>query len=498
MSQQVAGMNNFPGRLKAVPIVKQDASARTNNFLEVELGYSEKEALAEASRCLTCPQPQCKKGCPVGVDIPGFISLIKQRKYQEAIFKIKERNSLPAICGRVCPQEEQCQKHCVLGKKGESVSVGRLERFAADFELAKGVDVHVVESLNGKRVAVVGAGPSGLTTAADLAKLGYKVVVYEALHVAGGVLVYGIPEFRLPKQIVQAEVDYVEKLGVELHADALIGRLHTVEELLTIGFDAVFVATGAGLPKFLCVEGENLSGIYSANEFLIRVNLMKSYNFPEFKTPIHIGKNVLVIGGGNVALDSARCALRLGVKTVTIAYRRSRDEMPARREEISNAQEEGIAFKFLVAPTRFVGDEQGKVKGMEYVSMELGDPDAAGRRKVVPIKGSTAMMDADTVIVAIGRTPNPIIQGTTKGLKTLAGGIIAIDPQTGKTSVEAVYAGGDIATGEATVISAMSSGKIAARGIHSYLSGTGIDKTDMLIGALGAKATSKPSLTRRD
>ena len=278
----------------------------------------------------------------------------------------------------------------------------------------------------------------------------------------------------------------------------MIGRLHTVEELLTIGFDAVFVATGAGLPKFLCVEGENLSGIYSANEFLIRVNLMKSYNFPEFKTPIHIGKNVLVIGGGNVALDSARCALRLGVKTVTIAYRRSRDEMPARREEISNAQEEGIAFKFLVAPTRFVGDEQGKVKGMEYVSMELGDPDAAGRRKVVPIKGSTAMMDADTVIVAIGRTPNPIIQGTTKGLKTLAGGIIAIDPQTGKTSVEAVYAGGDIATGEATVISAMSSGKIAARGIHSYLSGTGIDKTDMLIGALGAKATSKPSLTRRD
>lgn len=470
MPEALNNSNKAQNRLQAVPAPKQQPEERIKNFREVVLGYSEAQALAEASRCLTCPQPQCVRGCPVGVDIPAFIKLIKEKKYRAAIAKIKEKNSLPAICGRVCPQEEQCQKQCVLGKKGEPVSIGRLERFAADMELKKGMIVQPTAPLNGKKVAVVGAGPAGLTVAADLAKLGYAVVVFEALHVAGGVLVYGIPEFRLPKRIVQAEVDYIKKLGVELYTDALIGRLFTVEELFAKGFDAVFIGTGAGLPKFLCIPGENLSGIYSANEFLIRVNLMKSYRFPEFKTPIHIGKKVVVIGGGNVALDSARCALRLGAERVSIVYRRTREEMPAREEEISNAEEEGIKFMFLTAPTRFIGDEQGKVTGMQYVTMKLGEADATGRRKPIPVKGSEATLDVDTVIVAIGRTPNPIIQGTTKGLETLRGGIIAINKETGATSLEGVYAGGDIATGEATVISAMGSGKIAARSIHNYLS----------------------------
>jgi glutamate synthase (NADPH/NADH) small chain len=469
MPQTLTTPENSQNRWQAVPVPKQDGKARTKNFQEVVLGYSEVQALQEASRCLTCPNPQCVKGCPVGVEIPAFIKLIKEKRYQEAICKVKEKNSLPAICGRVCPQEEQCQKTCVLGRKGEPVSIGRLERFVADLEHEKGISVQRVKTWNGKKMAIVGAGPAGLTVAADLAKLGYKVVLYEALHVAGGVLVYGIPEFRLPKKIVQAEVDYIEKLGVELQPDALIGRLFTVQELLAKGFDAVFIGTGAGLPKFLDIDGENLCGVYSANEFLIRVNLMKSYRFPEFKTPIHIGKKVAVIGGGNVALDSARCALRLGAESVYVIYRRSKEEMPAREEEISNAEEEGITFKFLVAPTRFVGDEQGKVKGMEYVTMQLSEPDETGRRKPIPIRGSEAVLDVDTVIVAIGRTPNPIIQGTTKGLETLSGGIIAVKKETGETSLEAVYAGGDIATGEATVISAMGSGKTAVKSIHAYL-----------------------------
>ncbi len=467
--QKIAEANNLRSRLQAIPVPKQDPCKRTKNFREVVLGYSEKQALAEASRCLTCPMPQCVKGCPVGVDIPAFIRLVKERKYTEAIAKIKEKNSLPAICGRVCPQEQQCQKHCVMGRKGEAISIGRLERFVADRELEHGIQSARVESSNGQKVAVVGAGPAGLTVAADLAKLGYAVVVFEALHVAGGVLVYGIPEFRLPKRIVQTEVDYIEKLGVEFRTDALIGRLYTVKELFAEGFDAVFIATGAGLPKFLGIPGENLCGVYSANEFLIRINLMKSYRFPEYKTPIHIGKKVAVIGGGNVALDSARCALRLGAESVSIVYRRSREELPAREEEISNAEEEGITFKFLASPTRFVGDDQGRVKGVEYDTMELGEPDSTGRRNAVPVTGSETIMEVDTVIVAIGRTPNPIIQGTTKGLETSYGGIIVTDKSTGKTSLECVYAGGDIATGEATVISAMGSGRIAAKSIHNCL-----------------------------
>ena len=456
-------------RWHTVPMPKQKPEERAHNFNEVALGYTEEQALAEASRCITCPNPQCVKGCPVEVDIPAFIKLIKEKRYDEATRKVKERNSLPAICGRVCPQEEQCQKLCVMGKKGEPVSIGRLERFVADFELQKGVTVPIVSNSTGKKVVIIGAGPAGLTAAADLAKLGHKVVIFEALHMPGGVLVYGIPEFRLPKRTVQAEVDYVRKLGVEIQPDALVGRLFTIKELLKKGFDAVFIGTGAGLPQFMRIPGENLGGIYSANEFLIRVNLMKSYLFPEFDTPIRVGRHVAVIGGGNVAMDSARSALRLGAERVCIVYRRSREEMPARLEEIQNAEEEGIVCKFLAAPTRFLGDESGWVKGMECIAMQLGEPDESGRRRPVPIKGSEFVMDIDTVIVAIGRTPNPIIQRTTEGLETTKWGTIIVNEQTGQTSLEGVYAGGDIVTGEATVISAMGAGKRAARSIHEYL-----------------------------
>ena len=456
-------------RWHVVPMPKQHPKERAHNFNEVALGYTEEQALAEASRCITCPKPHCVEGCPVELDIPAFIQLIKEKKYDEAIKKAKEKNSLPAICGRVCPQEEQCQKMCVMGKKGEPVSIGRLERFVADLELQEGVTAPSIPKPTGKKVAIIGAGPAGLTAAADLAKLGHKVTIFEALHLAGGVLVYGIPEFRLPKRIVQAEVDYIKKLGVELRTDAMIGRLFTIDELFKKGFEAVFIGTGAGLPQFLGILGENLAGIYSSNEFLIRVNLMKSYRFPEYDTPIRVGKHVVVIGGGNVAMDSARSALRLGAETVCIAYRRSREEMPAREEEILNAEEEGIICKFLAAPLRFLGDEQGNVKGMELIAMELGEPDASGRRRPVPIKGSENVMDVDTVIVAIGRTPNPIIQCTTKGLEATKWGTIAADEATGKTCLEGVYAGGDIVTGEATVISAMGAGKKAARSIHEYL-----------------------------
>ncbi len=456
-------------RFTAVEVPKQEPFARTKNFKEVVLGYTEEQALTEASRCLNCAAPKCVEGCPVAVPIPTFIKLIKQNDYNAAIDKIKERNSLPAICGRVCPQEEQCQKNCIVGKKGDPVSIGRLERFVADLERERGINVPTVPASNGKKVAVVGAGPAGLTVAADLAKLGYQVTIFEALHKGGGVLVYGIPEFRLPKLIVQAEIDYITKLGVKFQPDFLIGRIFTIDELISKGYEAVFIGTGAGLPKFLEVPGENLNGIYSANEFLIRVNLMKAYSFPQSKTPIRVGKRVAVIGGGNVALDSARCALRLGAENVTIFYRRTRNEMPAREEEISNAEEEGIYFKYLSTPIKFIGDDTGNVKSMVTISMRLCDADDSGKHRVSPIEGSEVTMDVDTVIVAIGRTPNPIIQGTTPGLKTQKGGIIASD-ESFKTSIDGVYVGGDIATGEATVISAMGSGKVAAKGIHEYLS----------------------------
>jgi len=453
---------------KSVPIPKQAPEVRRRNFNEVALGYSEEQALAEASRCLQCPKPQCVSGCPVEIDIPAFIKLMRDKKFAEAIKEIKEKNCLPAICGRVCPQEEQCQKLCVLGKVGDPVSIGRLERFLADWERQTGIACSEKAPSTGKRVAVIGAGPAGLTAAADLVRFGHEVVIFEALHYPGGVLMYGIPEFRLPKSIVQAEADYVKKLGVEVRLNCLVGRTFTIPELLKTGFDAVFIGTGAGLPQFLGVPGENLGGIYSANEFLIRVNLMKAYKFPECDTPIKIGKKVVVIGGGNVAMDSARSALRLGAEEVCIVYRRSREELPAREEEIENAEEEGIVCKFLAAPLRFIGDEKGWVKAMECICMELGPPDESGRRRPIPIKGSEFVMDVDSVIVAIGRTPNPIIQSTTEGLQVTKWGTIVAD-ENGKTSIEGVYAGGDIVTGEATVISAMGAGKKAAKAINEYL-----------------------------
>ena len=453
---------------ESVQMCKQKPEVRKRNFNEVALGYSEEQALAEANRCLQCPKPQCVKGCPVEIDIPAFIKLIKEGKYDESISKVKEKNSLPAICGRVCPQEEQCQKFCVLGKMGDPVSIGRLERFVADWERQKGTGAPDEASPTGKRVAIIGAGPAGLTAAADLAKLGNEVVVFEALHFPGGVLMYGIPEFRLPKSIVQAEVDYVKKLGAQFRQNCLVGRTYTISELLDRGFDAVFIGTGAGLPQFLGVPGENLGGIYSANEFLIRVNLMKAYKFPEYDTPIRVGKKVAVIGAGNVAMDSARSALRLGAEEVCIVYRRSREEMPARQEEIENAEEEGIVCKFLASPIRFVGDDKGWVKGMECICMELGPPDDSGRRRPIPVKGSEFAMPVDTVVIAIGRTPNPIIQRTTEGLQVTKWGTIVTNDD-GKTRLEGVYAGGDIVTGEATVISAMGAGKKAAKAIHEYV-----------------------------
>ena len=454
-------------RKEVVPMRKQDPKERVNNFNEVALGYTEEQAVAEAERCLQCREAQCVKGCPVEVEVPTFINLIRERKFDEAIRKIKEKNSLPAICGRVCPQEEQCQANCTLGKVGDPVSVGRLERFVADWERERGYEIPQKSVSTGKKVAIVGAGPAGLTAAADLAKLGYEVVIFEALHKPSGVLIYGIPEFRLPKKIVEAEAEYIEKLGVTIKTNAMIGKLYTLKELLE-QFGAVFIGTGAGLPSFMGILGENLCGIYSANEFLIRVNLMKAYAFPEYDTPIYVGEKVAVIGGGNVAMDAARCALRLGAKEVKIVYRRSREEMPARAEEIENAEEEGIVFEFLTNPKRFVGNERNWVKAMECIRMRLGEPDESGRRRPVPIEGSDFIMDVDTVIIAIGRSPNPIIQQTTEGLQVTKWGTIIVD-ENGKTSLEGVYAGGDIVTGEATVISAMGAGKKAAKAIHEYL-----------------------------
>lgn len=446
---------------------KQTPQKRAHNFLEVATGYSEEQAFSEAERCLQCANAPCVKGCPVEVDVPVFIKLIRERRYGEAAKKIKEKNSLPAVCGRVCPQEEQCQAKCTVGKIGEPTSVGRLERFVADWERQHGIEMPEKCPSTGKKVAVVGAGPAGLTVAAELAKLGHEVTVFEALHKLGGVLTYGIPEFRLPKKIVEAEGEYIQKLGVTLKTNALIGRLHTIGELLK-RFDAVFIGCGAGPPTFMGIPGENLCGVYSANEFLIRVNLMKSYNFPKTGTPICIGEKVIVVGGGNVAIDAARCALRLDATEVKIVYRRSREEMPARVEEIENAEEEGIKFEFLTNPKRFIGNERHAVKAAECVRMRLGEPDESGRRRPVPIEGSEFLIDVDTVIMAVGRTPNPIITQTTEGLKTSKWGGIVVDTD-GKTSIEGVYAGGDIVTGESTVISAMGAGRRAAKAIHEFL-----------------------------
>jgi len=460
-------------RAGAIPrqrMPEQDPEVRIHNFDEVPLGYTPELAQREAERCLQCKVPRCVKGCPVEVDIPGFIRLIRKGDFIGAARKIKETNNLPAICGRVCPQETQCEKFCVLGKKFEPVAIGRLERFAADYEREHGaVEVPPLPPPTGKKVAVVGSGPSGLTAAADLAKMGHKVVIFEGLHVPGGVLVYGIPEFRLPKSIVRAEIEFVKSLGVEIRTDWVIGKIRTVDELLE-EYDAVYIATGAGAPTFMGIPGENLNGIYSANEYLTRVNLMRAYQFPEADTPVRRGKKVAVIGGGNVAMDAARTARRLGAE-VTVVYRRSRDEMPARLEEVHHAEEEGVRFQFLTNPVRYIGNEDGWVVAAECIRMELGEPDASGRRRPIPIPGSEFTLEVDQVIVAIGTHANPLVPSTTKDLQLNKWGYIVADPETGATSREGVFAGGDIVTGAATVIEAMGAGKRAAKAIDAYLKG---------------------------
>jgi glutamate synthase (NADPH/NADH) small chain len=456
--------------LNRVPMPKQEAKARASNFDEVAMGYTEQQALAEASRCMQCRKRNCVDGCPVGVDIPDFIAALRDGDMPEAVKVLKRKNALPGICGRVCPQETQCEEACTLAKKGAPIAIGRLERFVADWELRNQSEgVPEVSAPTGRRVAIVGTGPAGLTVAADLAKAGHKVTMFEALHVAGGVLMYGIPEFRMPKHIVQAEVDYVKSLGVDVELDSVIGKISSVDELLEEGFDAVFLGTGAGLPMFLGIPGENLNGIYSANEFLTRTNLMKAYLFPQYDTPVKVGRKIAVIGGGNVAMDAARCALRLGFAEVTIVYRRSRTELPARHEEVGNAEEEGVVFKLLTNPVRFLGNDQGWVTSMECVEMELGEPDESGRRRPVVKKSSEFAMEVDTVVVALGTTPNPLVPATTDGLATAKKGTVIADETTGKTSKPGVWAGGDAVTGAATVISAMGAGKRAAASMDAYL-----------------------------
>jgi len=452
------------------PMPEQDPKARIGNFEEVPVGYSAETAVLEAKRCIQCKKPGCVPGCPVDVDIPGFIKLIAEGKFIEAAWKLKETNALPAVCGRVCPQEDQCEKVCILGKKGDPVAVGRLERFAADYERAAGkIEIPKVAAPTGKKIAIVGAGPAGLTIAGDLVKVGHDVTVFEALHKAGGVLIYGIPEFRLPKAIVDAEVDYLEKLGVKIVFNAAIGRLKTVDDLFAEGFHAVFLGVGAGAPVFMNIPGENLSGIYSANEYLTRSNLMKAYLFPSYDTPIVKGKNVAVIGGGNVAMDSVRTALRLGADNAYIIYRRSKKEMPARIEEVHHAEEEGVQFNFLTNPIEYIGDENGWVKQMICNRMELGEPDDSGRRRPIVIKGSEFTIDVDTVVVAIGTTANPVIPRTTPGLDINKWGYIVTKDGTGETTRKGVYAGGDIVTGSATVILAMGAGRQAAKAIDEYV-----------------------------
>lgn len=457
----------------------QDAKERVKNFSSVALGYSAEQAVLEAKRCLQCKKPTCIEGCPVEIDIPGFIKKIAEKNFGEAIKILKDKNNLPAICGRVCPQETQCEIKCVLAKKYEPVAVGRLERFAADWEIenpevgsskSEVVKATTYDSrLTTYKIAVAGSGPAGLTCAADLVKMGYTVDLFESLHETGGVLMYGIPEFRLPKKIVEYEINYVKSLGVSIRTNVLIGKTKTVQELFDEGYKAVFIGSGAGLPQFLGVPGENLNKIYSANEFLTRINLMKAYKFPEYDTPINIGKKVAVFGAGNVAMDSARVSLRLGAGNVTIIYRRTEKEMPARLEEIENAKEEGVKFNLLTAPVKFIGDENNNVIKVECLKMELGEPDASGRRRPVPIKNSEFIIDIDTAVIAIGQNPNPLIPRTISGLQVGKHGNIITDEKTGATNIPGIFAGGDIATGAATVIEAMGAGKRAARAIDEYI-----------------------------
>lgn len=449
---------------------KQEPFERIKNFEEVAFGYTEELALEEASRCMNCKKPLCSEGCPVGINIPAFIECIVAADFAAGIKKIKETNALPAVCGRVCPQEEQCEQRCILGKKGDPVSIGRLERFLADWEAECGkIEIPAMADLNGRKIAIVGSGPAGITVANDLALLGYEVTIFEALHEAGGVLTYGIPEFRLPKAIVKREVQYVKSLGVKLCVDYIVGKTRTIDSILQ-EFDAVFVGAGAGLPWFMGIPGENLNGVYSANEYLTRCNLMKGYRFPAFDTPIKRPARVLVFGGGNVAMDSARTALRLGADESHIVYRRSKEELPARAEEAENAEEEGVIFDFLTLPVRLIGDERGWLTEIECMKMELGETDASGRRTPIPIKGSEFRMKADAVIVAIGNSPNPLIPMSTPGLAVGKKGNIVAEEETGKTSRERIWAGGDVVTGAATVISAMGAGRRAAKSMHAALS----------------------------
>ena len=454
------------------PMPEQAPEDRVANFEEVPYGFTDELAVLEALRCILCKNPKCVAACPVNIDIPGFVRLVQEGQFLEAALKIKQDNALPAVCGRVCPQEEQCEGACVIGLKHEPVAIGRLERFVADYERhLAAVTLPELPPKTGKRVAVVGAGPAGLTVAGDLILKGHEITVFEALQEPGGVLMYGIPEFRLPKEIVRAEVDYLRQLGVEFVMDYVVGRNATIRELLDEeGYHAVFIGTGAGLPSFMEVPGENLIGVYSANEYLTRANLMKAYRFPEYDTPPIRRQRVAVIGGGNVAMDSARTALRLGGE-VTVVYRRAREQMPARTEEVHHAEQEGIQFRLLTAPTRVLGDERHRVVGMECLEMELGEPDASGRRRPVPKKGSEFVMELDTVIVAIGNKPNPLVPRTTPELQTTKWGTVVTDPDTMQTSIPGVYAGGDIVSGAATVILAMGQGRVAARSIDAYLRG---------------------------
>jgi len=449
----------------------QDAKARGRNFEEVALGYPEDTALLEAVRCLQCKRPKCVAGCPVGVDIPAFIERMKEDDMPGAVLVLKGDNNLPAICGRVCPQESQCEALCVLGKKHEPVAIGRLERYVADWDLANPTPPAELPEPSGKKVAVIGCGPAGLTCAGDLARSGHQVTIFESLHAPGGVLIYGIPEFRLPKGVVLAEVDYVRSLGVEVRLDTVIGKTHTLDELLSEqGYDAIFLGTGAGLPMFLSIPGENYNGVYSANEFLTRVNLMKAYLFPDWDTPVQIGKKVAVVGAGNVAMDASRCALRLGADEVHIVYRRSREEVPARAEEVHHAEEEGIIFNFLTNPVEIYGDDKGWVSGLRCIRMQLGEPDASGRRRPLPIDGSDFDMEVDMVVMALGTRPNPLVFTASGGLERTKWGTVVADEETGKTTKDNVWAGGDIVTGAATVISAMGAGKRAAEDINRFLS----------------------------
>ena len=443
--------------LTKVPMPEQDPNVRNKNFLEVAMGYTEEMAMEEASRCLNCKNKPCVSGCPVNVRIPEFVAKVAEGKFEEAYEIITSTNSLPAISGRVCPQENQCEGKCVRGIKGESVSIGRLERFCADYHMKHSDAKAVKPQSNGKKVAVVGAGPSGLTCAGDLAKKGYEVTVFEAFHTAGGVLVYGIPEFRLPKAIVKKEVENLQDLGVEVKTNMVIGRVLSVDELFEMGYKAIFIGSGAGLPSFMGIEGEDLIGVYSANEYLTRTNLMKAY-LDDYDTPIIKSKSVAVVGGGNVAMDAARCAKRLGAENVYIVYRRGMEEMPARKEEVHHAMEEGIIFKNLNNPVKILGDENGRVRAMECIEMELGEPDASGRRKPIAKEGSNFELPVDTVIMSIGTSPNPLIRSTTPGLDTNKRGCLVVNEDTMQTTREGVYAGGDAVTGAATVILAMGAG----------------------------------------